>query len=80
MATRITYQASVSFESDTAAVLTHRVEVVAPNAEKAASQAIRLARRAYPNQRPRSLVVVLEELGRTTVAGKMPAVHFGARL
>ncbi len=73
MALRITYKASVSFEHDTAPVLTHREPaIVAPNARQAASQAIRLARRAYPNQRPRSLVLVLEEVGRTTIAGKAP--------
>jgi hypothetical protein len=80
MATRITFKASVSFESDSAPVLTHRAEIVATTAQKAASLAVQAARRAFKGKSPRSIVVVLEETSRTTVAGKTPAVHFGATL
>jgi len=73
MATRITYRASVSFESDSAPVLTHRAEIVAATARKAASVAITEARRAFPGSRPRSIVVVMEEISRGTVPGKAPA-------
>ncbi len=69
MATRITYRASVSFESDSAPVLTHRVEITATTAQKAASLAVKGARQAFRGKSPRSIVVVLEEVSRAMVPG-----------
>ncbi len=69
MATRITYRASVSFESDSVPVLTHRAEIVATNAQKAASLAVKAAKQAFRGKSPRSIVVVLEEVGRARVDG-----------
>lgn len=68
MALRITYSASVSLEFDTQPVLTVRREIVAANAPQAARRALTEARRAYPGTRPRSMVVVLEELSRQQAA------------
>ena len=70
MATRITFNASVSFESDTAPVLTHRAEIVATNAQKAASMAVKAARKACPGRAPRSIAIVIEEISRGVVPGK----------
>jgi hypothetical protein len=67
MAVRITYRASVSFESDTQPVQTMRREIVAANAPQAARRAITEARRAFAGSRPRSIVTVLEELSRMTL-------------
>lgn len=72
MATRISFKASVSFEHPTAPVRTHRTEIVATTAQKAASQAIAGARRTFPGARYTSVVVVLEEVSRTTVKGDRP--------
>lgn len=67
MATRITFKASVSFESDSAPVLTHRAEIVAATAQKAASLAVKAARQVFRGRAPRSIVVVLEEVGRVAL-------------
>ena len=64
MATRITFRATVSLESDTQPVQTHRMEIQAATAQKAASRAVQAARKAFPGSRPRSIVVVLEEMAR----------------
>lgn len=68
MATRITFKASVSFETDSVPVQTHRVEIIAATAQKAASEAVKSARRVFAGSRPRSIVVVLEETGRVALA------------
>jgi hypothetical protein len=78
MALRITFKASVSFESDSAPVLTHRAEIAATNAQKAASLAVKAARQVFRGKSPRSIVVVLEEVGRACVDG--PAVARGKSL
>jgi hypothetical protein len=70
MAIRITYNASCSFESDTVPVQTFRSEIVAANVSQAARRTITEARQAFPGSRPRSIVVVLEEISRGTVPGK----------
>ena len=70
MATRITYRASVSLETDTQPVQTMRREIVAANAPQAARRALTEARRLFSGSRPRSMVVVLEEISRGTVPGK----------
>jgi hypothetical protein len=70
MAERITYRASVSFEYDLQPVQTVRQEIIAANAPLAARRALEGARRAFPNARPRSIVVVLEVGERVTVAAR----------
>lgn len=70
MATRTTYQASVSLEFDLQPVLTVRTAIVAPSASTAASRAVRAARRKFPGTRPRSIVVVLEVGERVEVPGR----------
>lgn len=77
MATRITFKASVSFESDTMPVLTHRAEIVATNAQKAASLAVKAARQAFRGKSPRSIVVVFEELSRATVVSPQKVTGWG---
>lgn len=67
MATRITYRAAVSFESDTQPVQTLRKEIVAANAPQAARRALTEARRTFSGSRPRSMVLVLEEISRGSV-------------
>lgn len=69
MATRITYQASCSFEYDLAPVQTSRGEIVAANASLAARRAVEAARKAFPKSSPRSIVVVLEVVDRVEVPG-----------
>lgn len=54
----------MSFESDSAPVLTHREEIAATNAQKAASLAVKAARKVFRGKSPRSIVIVLEEVGR----------------
>lgn len=73
MATRITYQASVSFEYDLAPVQTYRGEIVAANASLAARRAVEAARRSFPKTAPRSMVVVLEIGERVAVPGRKRA-------
>lgn len=80
MAKRTRFSASISFETDTQPVRTHKTEIVATNAESAARLAVKSARKAFPQAQYRSVVVVLEKLGTLTVPGKTPAVHFGATL
>lgn len=74
MAVRITYRASVSYESERKPVQTHWAKVVAPNAPSAARQALNGARRAFPGCRAKSIVVVLEEVSREEI--KAQAVAF----
>jgi len=69
VALRITFRASCSYESDSVQVQTYRSEIVAPNARRAASRLLFEARRAYPGSRPRSIVLVLEEISRGSVPG-----------
>lgn len=67
MATRITYTASVSFEYDEACPQTFRGAIVAANGAQAARRAYEAAQKAFPNSRPKSIVVVLEVGERTQV-------------
>jgi hypothetical protein len=60
MATRITYGASVTHEFDEQPCRTWRGEIVAANGAQAVRRAYEAASKAFPNSRPRSLVVVLE--------------------
>jgi hypothetical protein len=60
MAVRITYSASVTFETDQQPCRTWRGEIVAANGAQAVRRAYTAASKAFPNSRPRSLVVVLE--------------------
>jgi hypothetical protein len=62
------FRASVSFESDTQPVRTYRGEISAGSCDRASSLAVKAARRACPNARWRSLVVVLEKLEQVDVA------------
>lgn len=70
MATRITYRTICSLESETAPVRTHRTEIVAANVLQAVRRTLVTARKEFPGVRPRSYVVVLEEISRGTVPGK----------
>ena len=54
------YRASVTFETDSSAPETHRVEISAGSHQTAASRAVKAAKTAYPNRRPSSIVVLLE--------------------
>ena len=56
------FLASVTLESDTQAPRTHRSEISAASPQKAASTAIRGARRAFSGARWSSLVVVLQKV------------------
>lgn len=71
MATRTTYQASVSFEYDFQPVQTVRAEIAAASHMKAASRAVVAAIKAFPNSRPRSIVVVLEVGERVEAPGPL---------
>jgi hypothetical protein len=64
VATRITYRTSVTFEYDLQPVQTYRGEIVVANARLGARRAMEQAQKAFPNAKPRSMVVVLEELTR----------------
>jgi hypothetical protein len=70
MAQHTRFSATVSFESDTQPVRTHRQEFVVASAVKATRLAVNAARRAYPGVHYRSMVVVLERMGQVQVDGK----------
>jgi hypothetical protein len=55
------WTASVSLESDTQPVKTHRTQISALRPQTAASRAIREAQQAFKGAHYRSLVVVLEK-------------------
>lgn len=76
MPRRTRYRATTSFEFDTQPVLTDRQEIISTNAELAAKSALRMARRTFPNQSPRSFVVCLEVLDKVEVAVTRPRSHF----
>jgi hypothetical protein len=69
MATRITYDAIVTFEFDYEPCRTWRGAIVAANGAQAARRGYEAASRAFPNSRPRSIVVVLEVGDRVEVPG-----------
>jgi hypothetical protein len=54
------FAVSVTYEFPTAAPETVKGEFVGGSPQKAASQALRLARTRFPGRRPSSIVVVLE--------------------
>jgi len=54
------YGASVTFEFPEAAPETARMAIVAGSHQKAASEAVREAKRRFPGRRPSSIVVLLE--------------------
>ena len=62
MAVHQQYRASVTFESGTQAPETVRVEFVAASPGKAASTAVREARRAKLGKRWTSMVILLEKV------------------
>jgi len=59
MAKRV-FRASVTWESKSVAPETVRTQIVAASWQSAASQAVRVAKKASPGKRASSLVVVLE--------------------
>lgn len=69
MAIHTKFIATVSLESDTQPVRTHKEAFVVSSASTAARLAVNAARRMYPGVQYRSLVVVLEKQGREVVAG-----------
>lgn len=54
------YTASVTFENATGVPETVKTAIVAASHQKAASMAMREAKKALPGRRPSSIVVVLE--------------------
>lgn len=56
------FMASVTLESDTQAPRTHRAEISASSPQKAASLAVRAARKEFSGARWSSLVVVLQKV------------------
>lgn len=62
MAVHPHYRASVTFESDTQVPETVRSGFVAASPGKAASTAVREARRAKPGKRWTSMVIMLEKI------------------
>lgn len=57
------FMASVTFESDTQAPRSHRVEIEAGSPQSAASQAVRAARKAHKGVRWSSVAIVIEKVG-----------------
>ena len=70
MPIRITFRASVSFESDARPVQTQKTTLIAANAAQAARRALTGARQEFAGSRPRSIVIVLEELSRERQASR----------
>lgn len=54
------YLASVTFENAQGAPETHREVIEAASHQKAASSAVRAAKRMLPGRRPTSIVILLE--------------------